>query len=120
MTKRDDQHKAKLHGSSAPFNHKTVSDGFQHTPHRPFEEEMLRKAFGMISVTEPRADQLITSQELIFDSTKKHHAHFVPTGAGKSAIYLAAALALRARGHLCSLPFGWTARVSAQDDQRVG
>ena len=94
MTKRDDQYKAKLHRSSAPSNYKTVSDGFKYIPSRPFEEEMLRKAFGMINITEPRADQLITSQELIFDSTKKYYAHFVPTGAGKSAIYLVAALAL--------------------------
>ena len=94
MTKRDDQYKAKLHRSSAPSNYKTVSDDFKYIPSRPFEEEMLRKAFDMINITEPRADQLITSQELIFDSTKKYYAHFVPTGAGKSAIYLVAALAL--------------------------
>jgi hypothetical protein len=94
LTKRVDQYKAKLHRSRAPFNYKTVSNGFQYIPGNPFEEEILRKLFRMINITEPRADQLITSQELIFDSTKKYYAHFVPTGAGKSAIYQVAALAL--------------------------
>jgi superfamily II DNA helicase RecQ len=59
------------------------------------KRKRFQKGFRMINVTEPRADQLITSQEFIFDSTKTWHAHFVPTGAGKSAVYLAvAALAL--------------------------
>ena len=68
----------------------------------------------MISVTEPRADQLITSQELIFDSTKKHHrcTHFVPTGAGELPICLVAALAL------CEVVFAVFPLVGLSEDQR--
>jgi superfamily II DNA helicase RecQ len=97
LEKRVDQFKAKRHRSRAPINYKTVYNGFQYVPagSSPLQEEILRKAFGMIDITEPRADQLIASQEHIFNSTKKHYAHFVPTGAGKSAIYQVAALILR-------------------------
>jgi hypothetical protein len=95
LEKRVDQFKAKRHRSRAPINYKTVSNNFQYVPGSPLQDEILRKAFHMIGITEPRADQLITSQVLIFNSTKKYYAHFVPTGAGKSAIYQVAALILR-------------------------
>jgi hypothetical protein len=94
MAKRVDQFKAKLHRSRAPINYKTTSDGFHYIPGSPLQDEILRKAFALIGITEPRADQLITTRELIFGSTKKYHAHFVPTGAGKSAIYQVTALIL--------------------------